>query len=134
MNRYLFVLVLSWLITVSAYATSPNNNSSNINEQNALSLKVDRSTIHEDSVIRLTLDVQFDLGNSKENDSTLLNSLSEALHGEIETVERQASGYKITVKLPIAEEWRKHGDRLKITIFADTEDGTKPSLGLNVNN
>lgn len=86
-------------------------------------VEVNKSEIAENSMIRLTMDVQFeDIANS-----AFLHSISNDADNDISNPQRKKSGYLITIKLPMAENWRQYGKRLKVKISADTDIPSPPT-------
>ena len=86
-------------------------------------VNVDKSEITDNSVIRLKMNVQFDDNGYSE----LLNTMSEVLEAKLSNTEAEKSGYLITIKLPIAKNWRQYGKRLKVRITADTDLPNQPN-------
>ena len=128
MIRLIFLLLI--MTTVVADAGGAITTEKNLVipiEDEYISVDVDRSEMSNTSVIRLTLDIQFD---DAEN-SVLLESMTKSLDPALDSAqkEREKAGYLITLKLPIAESWRQNGKKLKIKITASTENPEAATVG-----
>lgn len=124
------IVVLLLLTSVVADAGGAITTEKNLvipSDNEYISIDVDRSELSNTSVIRLTLDIQFD---DAEN-SALLDSMTKSLDPALDLTqkEHEKAGYFITLKLPISERWRQNGKKLKIKISANTENPESATLG-----
>jgi len=129
MNRTILVLFvfLSFGTDAKAATEAEYDFESPYNNQYVV-VDVDKSDITENSVIRLTMDVQFE----NHGNSAFLNGIPDELNPNSTRTQQENSGYLIIIKLPIAENWRQNGKRLKVKISADTDFPNRPPYNTNL--